>query len=153
MKGFGERFRELRESMRPRISQNVLADRIGMARTNLSKIETGRIQLPTEETQRRLAEGLGMSWDEFSAAMDLESLPKEPEPHVFVRVADLGQLAARGRSRVEADLSVAEGRPTYDIDWNDPVMKVVMSKAGKMTPAQLKRLIKIMEAIDDDDDE
>lgn len=61
---FGERLKRLRKQMG--ISQRALADRIGMDRPNLRKIEVGRIPNPTESTRRRLAEGLGLSFEEFS---------------------------------------------------------------------------------------
>lgn len=75
MQSFGEKLRELRERQRPPMSQGELALKIGMERTNLSKIENGRIKIPTMDTQRRLADGLGMKWDEFVREMRLE-----PEP-------------------------------------------------------------------------
>lgn len=65
---FGERVRELRKEHG--MSQRHLAERVGIDFTYLSKIENGRMEPPSEEVIRRVAEELGTSADELIVLAD-----------------------------------------------------------------------------------
>lgn len=59
---FPSRLRSLRE--RAGLTQQQLAERVGMARPNLARLERGE-RAPSWETVLRLAEALGVSTEEF----------------------------------------------------------------------------------------
>ena len=65
---FGERVRELRKDRG--LSQRELADRAGIDFTYLSKIENGRIEPPSEEVIRHVAEELHADVDELIILAD-----------------------------------------------------------------------------------
>jgi HTH-type transcriptional regulator, competence development regulator len=65
---FGKRLRELRKDRG--LSQRGLADRAGIDFTYLSKIENGRMEPPSEEVIRRVAEELGADADELIVLAD-----------------------------------------------------------------------------------
>ncbi len=65
---FGKRLRELRRDQG--LSQRGLADRAGIDFTYLSKIENGRMEPPSEEVIRRVAEELGADADELIVLAD-----------------------------------------------------------------------------------
>lgn len=65
---FGERVRELRKARG--LSQRELAGRAGIDFTYLSKIENGRIEPPSEDVIRRVAEELGTNADELILLAD-----------------------------------------------------------------------------------
>lgn len=54
-----------RERAKRKLTQEQLADRAGMSRTYLTKIETGGVYRPEDETIERLATALGMTADEL----------------------------------------------------------------------------------------
>lgn len=56
----GKRIRTARESTTPRLTQNALARRAGLARTSITNIETGN-QQPTLHALWRIADALGVS--------------------------------------------------------------------------------------------
>jgi len=61
-KGFGQRIRELRTSQG--FSQEAFADRCGVVRTYMSRIETGTAN-PSLDAAKVLANGLGMTLSEL----------------------------------------------------------------------------------------
>ncbi|WP_236182277.1 helix-turn-helix domain-containing protein [Pseudomonas sputi] len=61
-KGFGQRIRELRTSQG--FSQEAFADRCGLVRTYMSRIETGTAN-PSLDAAKVLADGLGMTLSEL----------------------------------------------------------------------------------------
>lgn len=61
-KGFGQRIRELRKVKG--FSQEAFADKCGLMRTYMSRIETGTAN-PSLDVAKVLAEGLGMSLSEL----------------------------------------------------------------------------------------
>jgi transcriptional regulator with XRE-family HTH domain len=65
---FGERVRELRKAQG--MSQRELADRAGIDFTYLSKIENGRMEPPSEQVIRRVAEELDADADELIVLAD-----------------------------------------------------------------------------------
>lgn len=65
---FGERVRELRKAQG--MSQRELADRAGIDFTYLSKIENGRMEPPSEQVIRRVAEELDADVDELIVLAD-----------------------------------------------------------------------------------
>jgi transcriptional regulator with XRE-family HTH domain len=65
---FGERVRELRKAQG--MSQRELADRAGIDFTYLSKIENGRMEPPSEQVIRRVAEELDADADELFVLAD-----------------------------------------------------------------------------------
>jgi transcriptional regulator with XRE-family HTH domain len=65
---FGERVRELRKEQG--LSQRGLAEHAGIDFTYLSKIENGRIEPPSEEVIRRVAEALDADADELIVLAD-----------------------------------------------------------------------------------
>ena len=62
METFGQRLRRLR--MGRGLSQVALADRTGMDRSHIIKIETGRIMVPAPETVQRTVDGVAIIWPE-----------------------------------------------------------------------------------------
>ena len=75
METFGQRLRRLR--MGRGLSQVALADRTGMDRSHIIKIETGRIMIPAPETVQRLASALGVPPVELAPVAEL--LPPGPD--------------------------------------------------------------------------
>lgn len=65
---FGERVRELRKAQG--MSQRELADRAGIDFTYLSKIENGRMEPPSEQVIRSVAEELDADADELIVLAD-----------------------------------------------------------------------------------
>jgi transcriptional regulator with XRE-family HTH domain len=65
---FGVRVRELRKAQG--LSQRDLAERVGIDFTYLSKIENGRMEPPSEEVIRRIAQELGADADELILLAD-----------------------------------------------------------------------------------
>ena len=65
---FGERVRELRKAQG--MSQRELADRAGIDFTYLSKIENGRMEPPSEQVIRSVAEELYADADELIVLAD-----------------------------------------------------------------------------------
>ena len=65
---FGENVRELRKE--GGISQRELAGTVGIDFTYLSKIENDRMEPPSEDTIRRIAEALGASVDDLLVLAD-----------------------------------------------------------------------------------
>lgn len=79
----GKRIRDGRERATPRLTQDVLAQRAGLARTSITNIETGN-QQPTLHALWRIADALGMSpcdllppWPRPSARPDSSGLPAD----------------------------------------------------------------------------
>lgn len=62
---FGEWLKEARARQRPALRQQDIADAIGVDRSYIVKIETGRIGLPQHETRQRIHAALGTSDDEL----------------------------------------------------------------------------------------
>lgn len=60
---FGEQLRELR--LQQGLNQRKLAKKVGIDFTYLSKIETGKMPPPSQETIRKLAEALDVDEDEL----------------------------------------------------------------------------------------
>jgi transcriptional regulator with XRE-family HTH domain len=60
---FGDRLRELRHGKG--LNQRELADEVGIDFTYLSKIETGKMSPPSQDTIRKLADVLGADLDEL----------------------------------------------------------------------------------------
>lgn len=60
---FGDRLRNLR--LQNGLNQRELADEVGIDFTYLSKIETGKMSPPSQDTIRKLAEVLGADLDEL----------------------------------------------------------------------------------------
>lgn len=58
---FGRAVTEARAALG--VDQQSLADAIGMKRSYLSKIENGHVKVPSNETQERVAAGLGLTID------------------------------------------------------------------------------------------
>ncbi len=65
---FGERVKELRKARG--VSQRDLAGRVGIDFTYLSKIENDRMEPPSEDTIRRIAEALDASADDLLVLAD-----------------------------------------------------------------------------------
>lgn len=72
---FGVRVRALRRTTG--LSQEHFADRVGVSRTHMGKIETGKAN-PTLEVIVRLAKGLDLSLAELFATLDRR--PDWPQP-------------------------------------------------------------------------
>lgn len=81
MRDFGRRLQIVRE--RAGYTQQELADKVGMKRTNLSKIERGDTKNPNLATQMRLANALTTSLGDFlllMSAVDLDPPEDEFDP-------------------------------------------------------------------------
>jgi transcriptional regulator with XRE-family HTH domain len=93
---FGERVRDLRKARK--LTQQAVADAVGIDFTYLSKIENGRLtatQFPGEETIRRLAKVLDADEDELLllARKIPESIRRKVHQHpdVFRKIASLSE--------------------------------------------------------------
>jgi transcriptional regulator with XRE-family HTH domain len=82
MSGFGDRLVATRKRLR--VSQEALAVSAGMQRSHLSKIENGRITLPSDDVVSRLASALGISPDELSGIGDLLGQMTPDELHAML---------------------------------------------------------------------
>ncbi|MEA3253485.1 MAG: helix-turn-helix transcriptional regulator [Chloroflexota bacterium] len=91
-KEFGQKVRELRESLRPPVSQRELGDKVGVSFGFIAHVETGR-SLPGRETLKALARALGVSememfkWAGYlsEAVPTDEELIDDPELRLFFR--------------------------------------------------------------------
>ena len=85
-----------------RMSQEELAERIGVTRQTLSKYETGE-SLPDIEKSRAIADAFGISLDELVNADDrmllLGSTPKGKYIFGVVKVGDKGQIVLPVKAR------------------------------------------------------
>ena len=84
------------------LSQEELADRIGVSRQTLSKYETGE-SLPDVEKCKRLADVFGVSLDDLvnydSRATGLNVPPKGKHMFGVVKVGDKGQIVIPAKAR------------------------------------------------------
>jgi len=96
---FGERVRELRKAQG--MSQRNLAERSGIDFTYLSKIENGRLEPPSEDVIRRIAEELNVSSDELIILAD--KLPSD-----LVRELKTPERVSALRRELAGDFRTAE---------------------------------------------
>lgn len=86
---FGERLRQLR--LLNTLNQRKLADMVGIDFTYLSKIETGNMPPPSQETIKKLASALKADTDELLLLADkvpddvLDTITDSPEMPSFLR--------------------------------------------------------------------
>lgn len=86
---FGEKLRALR--LQRKLNQRKLADVVGIDFTYLSKIETGKMPPPSQETIKRLAGALGADADELLLLADKvpedvkDVITESPELPAFLR--------------------------------------------------------------------
>ncbi len=104
---FGERVRDLRKAQG--VSQRDLAERSGIDFTYLSKIENGRMEPPSEDVIRRIAQELSVDTDELIVLAD--KLPSDlvQELKTFERVSALRRELAGDFTSAE-DFRKAFGR-------------------------------------------
>jgi transcriptional regulator with XRE-family HTH domain len=101
LKAFGRNVRTLREAVSPRLSQERLADITGLHRTEIGKIEQGRVD-PRLMTLHLVAHALNVTLDDLS-----EGLPVPPKRDPWGRYkrsevttnTDRGPQADRRQSR------------------------------------------------------
>jgi transcriptional regulator with XRE-family HTH domain len=104
---FGERLRELR--LQRGLNQRKLAEQVGVDFTYLSKIETGKMPPPSQETIVKLADKLDADLDELLVLADRvpddvkDIVTKSREHPAFLREirdldeSELGELRRRAR--------------------------------------------------------
>jgi transcriptional regulator with XRE-family HTH domain len=78
-KRFGTNVRRLRLAAEGKCSQEALADRADLHRTEISKIELGEVE-PRLSTLVILADALGVTLNDLTAGLDVPALRKPP-PH------------------------------------------------------------------------
>jgi len=105
---FGEEIRELRKAQK--MSQRELANRTGIDFTYLSKIENNRIEPPSEDVIRRVAQALGEDADELIVLADKLPSDLARELKTPERVKALRRELAGDFNSVE-DFRKAFGRP------------------------------------------
>lgn len=88
---YGELVREKRLSHEPRMSQQQLADAVGVDRTHISKIETGAIRMPDEELVETINRVLEINPDEFLDAR-IGRPRSAPATTAEPRLVSLGQI-------------------------------------------------------------
>ena len=90
-----------------KLSQEELADKIGVSRQTLSKYETGE-SLPDIATSRELAEVFGVSLDDLvnydSRETGLRIPPKGKHMFGIVKVGDKGQIVIPAKARKIFDI-------------------------------------------------
>ncbi len=93
------------------LSQEELAEKIGVSRQTLSKYETGE-SLPDIEKSRILAEVFGVSLDDLisyekndSESMGMEIPPKGKHIFGMVKVGDKGQIVIPAKARKIFDIN------------------------------------------------
>jgi transcriptional regulator with XRE-family HTH domain len=79
LEGFGGNVRRVRMAKRPRCSQEQLADATELHRTEIGKIEQGKVE-PRLTTLLILADGLSVTIDELLAGLWVP-LERKPSPH------------------------------------------------------------------------
>ena len=100
-KVFGSRLRELRKQRL--MTQKQLADKVSLNFTYLSKVETGTLPPPSEDTIRKLAKALGA--DEDQLVILAKKVPKELRAVVTDRAGVPALLrAVRDRGLSEDDV-------------------------------------------------
>lgn len=78
LEGFGANVRRVRTAKRPRCSQEQLADATELHRTEIGKIEQGRVE-PRLTTLFILADGLGVTVDDLLAGLWVP-IERKPSP-------------------------------------------------------------------------
>ncbi len=73
----GEVIRTRRQALRPRLTQEALAQRVGMSRASLANIETGRQNVLVHQLYA-LAEALGLQPGDFLPATSQTGMAEEP---------------------------------------------------------------------------
>lgn len=100
----GDRVRELRERLQ--ISQQELADRLGVSAQHIYRIESGRRDNPTADTLMRLSKEFGVSVDYLLGLVD--------DPHANLQETDMtpserNLLSAWRREDMRAILKMLSG--------------------------------------------
>ena len=104
---FGERLRELRKAKN--FSQRVLADKVGINFTYLSKVESEKLdfaQYPSEELIRKLAKALGADVDEL--LLLAKKIPTDIRDRVIERPDAFRKIASLDDETLDAVLKDIE---------------------------------------------
>lgn len=118
-------------------TQEELAEMLGMSQEWVAGIENGRIEEPRLNTLRKVAPIMNILIEDLLIAARMASS----------RTGAQKLIEARGLNK-PPDVA-----PSREPDWNDPVMQLVMNRASKLSPENLKRIAAVMEAMRDDDDD
>ncbi len=107
---FGENLMQLRKLLD--LSQEELAERVGVSRQTLSKYETGE-SLPDIEKCKAIADVFGVSLDDLVNYKQSENLGLGVPPkgkHIFgmVKVGDKGQIVIPARARKIFDIKTGD---------------------------------------------
>lgn len=131
---FGERLKRLRAEMG--VSQQRLANAIGMDVSNYRKYENGRIEHPSEETQERIVSGLGLSLAEFR-----ERTAPSGEPGDSQLDSELSRLLFRGMARsVEALSADRSLTPEQAVEVTADTMIDDLGKPDEDVPDRIRGL-------------
>jgi transcriptional regulator with XRE-family HTH domain len=79
LEGFGANVRRVRMAAQPRCSQEQLSDATGLHRTEIGKLEQGKVE-PRLTTLFILADGLGVTIDDLLAGLWVP-VERKPSPH------------------------------------------------------------------------
>ncbi len=98
-------------------SQADLAERVGRSQEWMTKVETGRIPTPRDESLRRLAAVLGLNLPDLFVAMNRARTAREGE-----RIADAAFVVPWSE----------EPQETFTFRTNDPDLKRVLAKLQRV---------------------
>lgn len=118
---FGDAVRAVRKSLG--IRQEDLADKIGMQRSYLSKVEGGKVRNPTVETRRQIADGLGLTLDELMEQAQ-QALAAEMGQSIGEYELTMAFLAALGMSPDDPRAPIIELLRRIDLDNPKTVVRL-----------------------------
>ena len=103
---YGRVLRERRKHLR--MTQEVLAERVGTNRSHLAQIETGRIRFPEAELRAQIAKALGSTDGELLRLAGVVRVPEESDPEPLASV--VGDLPDDPRARLAELLPLLDDR-------------------------------------------
>jgi transcriptional regulator with XRE-family HTH domain len=104
------------------LSQEELAERLGMSQRWVSNLELGNVKLPRQDTMRALSDVLGIPLEDLYVA------------------AGIAETTTGARK-------IKDALP--HLDPEDPTLDLLMEGARRLTPASRKTLLRHLEAIAD----
>ena len=94
----GDLIRAARLSANPRVTQEELADKVGIRQSQLSKIERGETERPMKETVRLIAEALDVDPDPLFIAADYAP---EGDVHFDPWLKSIGEMSPEDFERLK----------------------------------------------------